>query len=97
MLHFHSTPARRRSAGKENRALGPAGPSPRRREPQAREALVSASESIRREAAASRYRMAVSVYLFGLADLAASAAFSYFFWKRSTRPAVSTSFCLPVK
>jgi len=21
----------------------------------------------------------------------------YFFWKRSTRPAVSTSFCLPVK
>src|SRR5207244_10066632 len=27
----------------------------------------------------------------------AAFAFAYFFWKRSTRPAVSTSFCLPVK
>src|SRR5208337_387679 len=28
---------------------------------------------------------------------ALAAALAYFFWKRSTRPAVSTSFCLPVK
>src|SRR5215470_9538878 len=28
---------------------------------------------------------------------AAAWAPAYFFWKRSTRPAVSTSFCLPVK
>jgi len=28
---------------------------------------------------------------------AAVCALAYFFWKRSTRPAVSTSFCLPVK
>src|SRR5712691_642263 len=27
----------------------------------------------------------------------AAFAFAYFFWKRSTRPAVSTSFCFPVK
>jgi len=39
-------------------------------------------------------------YFFLLASLiafCASAAFSYFFVKRSTRPAVSNSFCLPVK
>src|SRR5215469_9901677 len=28
---------------------------------------------------------------------AAAGTLAYFFWKRSTRPAVSTSFCLPVK
>src|ERR1700757_743078 len=28
---------------------------------------------------------------------AAAGMLAYFFWKRSTRPAVSTSFCLPVK
>src|SRR6202007_3073389 len=35
------------------------------------------------------------LYFFAAVDLAAASA--YFFWKRSTRPAVSTSFCLPVK
>src|ERR1700676_2743311 len=42
----------------------------------------------------------VKDYFFLLASLiafCASAAFSYFFVKRSTRPAVSSSFCLPVK
>jgi hypothetical protein len=34
-------------------------------------------------------------YFLAAVDLAAASA--YFFWKRSTRPAVSTSFCLPVK
>ena len=34
-------------------------------------------------------------YFFGAAALAAASA--YFFVKRSTRPAVSISFCLPVK
>jgi hypothetical protein len=32
-----------------------------------------------------------------LADSALAAALAYFLVKRSTRPAVSTSFCLPVK
>jgi hypothetical protein len=32
-----------------------------------------------------------------LAEPALAAASAYFFWKRSTRPAVSMSFCLPVK
>ena len=35
------------------------------------------------------------IYFLAAVDLAAASA--YFFWKRSTRPAVSTSFCLPVK
>ena len=34
-------------------------------------------------------------YFFAFATEAALSA--YFFWKRSTRPAVSISFCLPVK
>ena len=34
-------------------------------------------------------------FFFALAVAAALSA--YFFWKRSTRPAVSISFCLPVK
>ena len=34
-------------------------------------------------------------YFLAAVDFAA--ALAYFFWKRSTRPAVSTSFCLPVK
>src|SRR6266700_374907 len=36
-------------------------------------------------------------YLYFLAELALAAASAYFLVKRSTRPAVSTSFCLPVK
>ena len=35
------------------------------------------------------------IYFLAAVDLAAASA--YFFWKRSTRPAVSTNFCLPVK
>src|SRR6266567_6882665 len=35
--------------------------------------------------------------LYFLAELALAAASAYFLVKRSTRPAVSTSFCLPVK
>ena len=42
-----------------------------------------------RDANASDY------FFFALAVAAALSA--YFFWKRSTRPAVSISFCLPVK
>src|SRR5580692_6163718 len=37
------------------------------------------------------------VLLASLMACCASAAFSYFLVKRSTRPAVSSSFCLPVK
>src|ERR1051325_5611953 len=42
-------------------------------------------------------RRPVSKILRRSSDLAFAAAFSYFRRKRSTRPAVSTSFCLPVK
>src|SRR5580693_4905908 len=44
----------------------------------------------------ARYRSAGGDFYF-LAALALAAASAYFFWKRSTRPAVSISFCLPVK
>src|ERR1700722_11394661 len=37
----------------------------------------------------------IAAYFFGAAAFAAASA--YFFVKRSTRPAVSISFCLPVK
>ncbi len=45
-------------------------------------------------------RELVRCYFFAdsaLADSALAAALAYFLVKRSTRPAVSTSFCLPVK
>src|SRR6266568_471560 len=40
-------------------------------------------------------QLLASLYFLAAADLAAASA--YFLVKRSTRPAVSTSFCLPVK
>src|SRR6516225_544448 len=50
---------------------------------------------------ASRFRGALTVAHVILAEsrsyFLARAFSAYFFWNRSTRPAVSTSFCLPVK